>query len=520
MAVVTGMAETQDSTTVKKPDRKRRLSWREPWAGNPWPAIIEGTVGSFLMFAGSIGMGWIAPASPMLRHPLVIFLRTDGQGIAASTLALSLGAMILIRSWIRLGQRLGGWGTGSLKAVVWAISLWALPLFFAVPIFSRDIYAYTGQGRLVAEGLDPYTQGISSLSNWFQLGADKAWAENRTPYGPYFLWLARAVVGITGAQPDYSVLLFRVVALIGVVLCIVYVPKLAAQHGINPGRALWLAVANPLFLISFVASAHNDVLMIGLAVAAFYFASVGKHVTALLLITGSIGVKIITVVFLPFLGLMWAGKGAGWLRKVVFWAISGVGSLAILVVSGIPYNLGLGWLFALTDPTPGYTGYAPSGFLGQQLEMIFNALSLPGGDIATGFRTLLKVGSMVIAALLILRGKHEHLVRRAGLAMASIVLLSPIIQPWYILWFVPLLAATGIRNDWQVKSLYIVVTFFVVFGAQDQLSVYSFVQLGVPVSSIAFFVALGMTVYLAFLDVHTRKALFGGRKNDGNWGVI
>ncbi|MDP5225630.1 MULTISPECIES: polyprenol phosphomannose-dependent alpha 1,6 mannosyltransferase MptB [Arthrobacter] len=512
--------DTRDGTaTVASP--LERLRWlREPWSGRAWPAIVEGAIGSLLVFAGSIGMGWIAPASPMLRHPLVIFLRTEGQGLTASTLALSVGAMILIRSWIRLGQRLGGWQEGSLRTVVWAIGLWALPLFFAVPIFSRDVYAYTGQGRLVAEGLDPYSQGISSLSNWFSLGADQAWAENRTPYGPYFLWLARAVVGITGAQPDYSVLLFRVVALIGVGLCVVYVPKLPARHGINPGRALWLSVANPLFLISFVASAHNDVLMIGLAVAAFYFASVGRHKTALLLITASIGVKIITVVFLPFLGLMWAGKGASWPRRIVFWALAGAGSFAILAVSGIPYGLGFGWLFALTDPTPGYTGYAPSGFLGQQLEMFCNAFGLPGGDIATGFRSVLKLGSMALAALLILRGRHEYLVRRAGLAMAAIVLLSPIIQPWYIFWFVPLLAATGIRNDWQVKSFYVVVTFFVVFGAQDQLSVYSFVQLGVPVSTIAFAVALAMTAYLAFLDVHTRKALFGSRRSVEHWGVI
>ena len=54
--------------------------------------------------------------------------------------------------------------------------------------------------------------GISTLNNWFSLGADPAWAENRTPYGPYFLWLARAVVGLTGAQPDASVLLFRLLA--------------------------------------------------------------------------------------------------------------------------------------------------------------------------------------------------------------------------------------------------------------------------------------------------------------------
>jgi hypothetical protein len=109
-----------------------------------------------------------------------------------------------MRSWLRLGQRLADWGASSLRSVVIAISAWSLPLLFCVPVFSRDVYAYTGQGRLVMEGQNPYQVGISTLNNWFALGADPAWAENRTPYGPYFLWLAHAVVGLTGAQPVWA----------------------------------------------------------------------------------------------------------------------------------------------------------------------------------------------------------------------------------------------------------------------------------------------------------------------------
>ena len=136
--------------------------------------------------------------------------------------------------------------------------------------------------------------GISSLSNWFSLGADPAWAENRTPYGPYFLWLARGVVGLTGAQPDVSVLLFRLLAGVGVLLCVIYVPRLAELHGINGARALWITVANPLFLISFIASAHNDALMVGLAVAGVYLAATRRYVLGILLVTASIGIKPIT----------------------------------------------------------------------------------------------------------------------------------------------------------------------------------------------------------------------------------
>ena len=324
-------------------------------------AVVQGVVGSVMMLLGSLGTGWIATGSPMVRHPLVIELRVNPWGVYTCTVLLTLGAMLLIRSWLRLGQRLRGWPPGSLKTVTTAVLAWSVPLFFCVPIYSRDVYAYIGQGRLMLAGKDPYVEGISSLDNWFMLGADPEWAQARTPYGPYFLWIAAAVVRLTDAQPDLSVMLFRLAAYVGVVLCMVYVPKLARLHGVNGARALWIAVANPLFLISFVASAHNDALMVGLAVAGVYAAARKHPLLGILLVTGSIGIKPITILLLPFIGLLWAGKDVSWLRRFVIWAATALISFGLLALSGAVDGLGLGWAWALLDPTPGYTGYSPSG---------------------------------------------------------------------------------------------------------------------------------------------------------------
>jgi alpha-1,6-mannosyltransferase len=151
-------------------------------------AVLQGFVGSLMMLVGSVGTGWIANGSPMVRHPLVIALRVEGWGVYACTVLLTVGAMLLVRSWLRLGQRLQGGPAGAQRSVVLAVCAWSLPLFFAVPIFSRDVYAYVGQGRLMLAGQNPYTTGISALENWFMLGTDPTWAEARTPYGPYFLW--------------------------------------------------------------------------------------------------------------------------------------------------------------------------------------------------------------------------------------------------------------------------------------------------------------------------------------------
>lgn len=473
-----------------------------------WIALLQGFVGSLLMLAGSLGAGWIANGSPMIRNPLVIALRTESAGVLVSTGMLALGAMVLLRSWLRLGQRLAGWGPGSLRMVVAAVVVWGAPMLPAVPIFSRDVYAYTGQGRLMAEGLNPYTTGISALSNWFMLGTDPSWAENRTPYGPLFLWLGRGVVAITGAQPDISVLLFRLLACVGVALCVIYIPKLAELHGIGGARALWIVAANPLFLISFVASAHNDALMLGLAVAGTYYASTNKVVLGIVLVTASVAVKPITILLLPFIGLLWAGPAAGWGRRFACWGGTVAISGALLFVAGLTHGLGFGWTWALVDANPGYTGYSPSGFGGQLLAFAGNAVGLNGNALENGFRVALTFASIAIAGWLVLFGDPTRVVRRLGLAFAAVVLLAPIIQPWYILWFLPFLAVTGIRNNWQIKLLYMVTAFFVVFGAQDQLFAWSFVSLPISAHTLAFWVALLAVVYLLLLDVHTRKLVF------------
>ena len=272
--------------------------------------ILSGFLGSLFMLIGSLGVGWLAPVSELRRLPLFIWMRTEAVGVGLCIVLLAVGGMLLVRAWLRLGQRVRHWGAGARKATMTAVVAWGLPMMFSVPLFSRDVYAYIGQGRLMVEGFNPYENGISALSNYFQLGADKMWTEAPVPYGQLFLWIEQFVVWATNVQPEASIMLFRLVALVGIVLCIIYVPKLAELHGVNPHRALWLTAANPLFLTNFIASVHNDALMIGLALAGLYYCATSACRSGLVLVTLSISVKPITIVFLPFIGLLWAGKNA------------------------------------------------------------------------------------------------------------------------------------------------------------------------------------------------------------------
>ena len=120
--------------------------------------------------------------------------------------------MLLVRAWLRLGQGVRVWGLEARKAILQAVVAWGLPMMFTVPLFSRDVYAYIGQGRLMVEGMNPYENGISALPNYFQLGADKMWTEAPVPYGQLFLWIEQFVVWVTNVQPEACIMLFRLVA--------------------------------------------------------------------------------------------------------------------------------------------------------------------------------------------------------------------------------------------------------------------------------------------------------------------
>src|SRR5699024_11724234 len=119
-----------------------------------------------------------------------------------------------------------------------------------------------------------------------------------------------------------AIVLFRLVVLIGVAMILCYVHKSAKMLGWDSARAQWISVANPIFIISFVASGHNDSLMIGFMLAAIYAVWQGRGLLAVILMNISIGMKLISIVLLPFIGLWWAGRNASWHRIIGYWAMT------------------------------------------------------------------------------------------------------------------------------------------------------------------------------------------------------
>ncbi|WP_170922597.1 polyprenol phosphomannose-dependent alpha 1,6 mannosyltransferase MptB [Nesterenkonia sp. PF2B19] len=476
----------------------------------PRGPLIEGFLGSLLVLAGSLGVGWLVSISPIARHPWIIPLRTEPAGVIVCTLALTLGCWVMFRAWLRLGRALGDFGPSSLRTVNLAVLLWTLPQIITLPIFSRDVFAYLGQGRLVLAGEDPYTTGVSSLDNWFHLGTDILWAESETPYGPLFLWIEAAVMRVAGESPDLAILLFRLACVAGVVLIMVYVPKLAALHGVDGARAQWITVANPLLIISFVSSAHNDALMVGFALAGVYAAARGQGVLATVLVVVSIGMKPISMVLLPFIGLLWAGPAAGWGRRFLYWAWTAGIAATVLLAVGVVQGYGFGWLAVMAGTGTGSVFWSPLGIADGMLSTVLGSLGIPTYWTLDTLKLIGRLLSVVIVLLLMFRGDPRHVVQRMTWAFTALVVLSPIIQPWYLLWLLPLFAVTGIRRDWQFKWVVFTVAFFLAFGASDQLSIWQFLEMDQQMVALSLAVSWACMLWMGILDRGTRWVVYEG----------
>lgn len=485
--------------------------------GSPLRTVIIGALGSVLLMIGSLGVGWLAEVSPLRQNPVVIALRFTTPGAIVSIIMVALGGMMLVREWMRLGQKLRGWGPGTRKWVNAAMISWSVPMMVSVPIFSRDVYSYIGQGRVAASGLSPYEYGVSTIENFFQLGADQLWSESPPPYGPLFIGMERLIVELTDARPDPSVLLFRLLCVLSVALIAWCVPRLARRHGVNETRALWLSVANPLLLVNFILAVHNDAIMAALAVAGVLVAATwrdwrgGLAGTALVVL--SIAIKPITVVLLPFIGLLWAGRGASWPRRFLIWFLTLAWAIACMALMGWISGLGFGWIQGLTTTGSVFIWYAPIGLLGLIVSALVGLVGGDGGRAMELVHTAGRAVALPVILYLMFFGRDERVIRRMTLAFAVIVVSAPMIQAWYVVWLIPFFAVTGIRADWQTDVLFFLTVFFMVYAVSDQLDVFPYLDIDLGSGrTIAAVIAIAYGIYLWFLDPSIRRRLRPGSR--------
>lgn len=432
-----------------------------------WRHGIPGAVGTGLVASGSLGIGWTPPTSAFLSVGVIDVLRTTLVGSLMSRSLVIVGLAVLLQAWLILGSELldlARLNRPTPRDLYCVLAIWTLPLLLSPPLFSRDVFSYYVQGRVFAQGFDPTVTGVSVIPGWMDDGADPMWVESPTPYGPAFLLVERLVAGVSHPNGYLAAVLFRLVALVGVALIAAGVTSLARRHGIDPDRALWLGVLNPVIVMHFISGAHNDALMVGLVVLGMALAASQRCAWGIVAIALAMTIKPIAIVALPFAGLLWAGIGSDWWRRLRAWVLTALVTGCTLACVFLAAGAGRGLVSAsLSTPAGVLTWLSPTTAVGKIVGFAMTALGLTDGigPALSIARAIGLVASVVIIAWLALRPAGRSPVRAAGLALLTIVVLGPVVQPWYLLWSLPLLAATGLGLR-SVRAAVIVTAFFTV----------------------------------------------------------
>lgn len=485
----------------------------EPLTAFVFRYLVPGVIGTILVALGALGVGWLPLQTSLGEFPVVDAMRSTGIGAVVAKSAVVLGIAFLLQSWLVLGYDVLHGRVRELNRLWLTLAAWIAPLLLAPPLFSRDVYSYFAQGKLMVAGIDPYTHGSSSVPGWFNDGVDPLWAETPTPYGQFFLLIARGVAQFSGPHPYPAALMFRLVAVLGVALLAWGVPRLAFACGIAPAKALWLGVLNPLVLMHLVAGAHNDALMIGLIV--FGLALVVEHrpLAGVAMVALGASVKPIALLALPFAGLLWAGPSATVRRRVIRWAEVGGLAIGILLVLALVTDTGLGWISALGTPGAVRTWLSPPTAVGMVVGFALRLVGIDQFDaIIAVLRVLGTVAGVAIVGWLCLKPEGRSAVRGAALAFLAVVLLGPVVQPWYLLWILPLFAVSGLPR-WELKVALIGTAALTLHGlATSSATSDSLLEVsdGIAVLAVALLIAV-----LIVASPRERRLLLGDPNDEG-----
>jgi alpha-1,6-mannosyltransferase len=357
-------------------------------------------------------------------------------GVLAMLLATG-GFLYLLRAAFR--------GQVSVRAVA-VVVVAAHGLLLLVPLlFSRDVYSYAFYGRIagIYHG-NPYVQTPLDHSNdilWNLVGP--RWVDTPAYYGPGWTSLS-ALLSRFLPHPIDHVEAYRYLSIAaslatcGVIVWIV--------HRLWPARTAFALAAfgvNPVVLFHAAGSGHNDLLVALSIVGAFALLVSKRELPAVAVLT--LGALIKVTASLPLLLLLvWcvARRPPEERRRVAL--THGGLSLAIAAAFALPY-------VQLKDPTLGMLGLAgQTGWLAPP-TVIAQAIDF------LSFHTLgwvVRVGALALLAwcvgLLVrevwrratsggMSGQEQAAVW--GWALVFLMLLGPILLPWYVVWGLPLVWA-------------------------------------------------------------------------------
>lgn len=362
-------------------------------------------------------------------------------GLYLTLHALLLALMVL--AWWQARK-----APSALRWVVLAAALFRLLAVFAEPVLSDDLYRYVWDGRVQVAGFHPYA--YAPVDPALEALRDDDWArinnaELHTIYPPLAQMLFAALAWVGAGTRGFK--LFFALADLAVIAALA---GLLRRVGLPPDR-LVLYAWNPLAVIETAGSGHIEPVGVVLVVLCAGWMAGRKARPAALALAAAVHVKLLPAVLIP--GAMRR------LRNVP--AVLLVAALALLA---LPYALsgpalGSGVLDYAERWERNASIYRGVETLAQRIDSAARLTPVVAGlrerlGGTDGFWNWiyskvwprevarLTVGLLALAWVVRLSFRRGLTApREIFLGLAGVLLLSPTLHPWYVLWVLPFAAA-------------------------------------------------------------------------------
>ncbi len=413
-------------------------------------AVVIGAVTGGEAFVSNLPGAWFfgTPGGPLgsvqgsQLHPPVL-----------SLIAVFGGLLVMIRAWLSLLRVTRRHPGIPVRRITGVISAWLLPILLAPPLFSRDLYSYAGQGEMVAHSINPYLYGTGVLgSTPYSILPGPVWANTPSPYGPSFLWLDGFFTKISHHQVLATLVLLRLLAVVGLALALWALPILARSAGRDPGHAVALGLGSPLILGTLAGGGHNDALMIGLLLAGLAAAKRYGPVPGIVLCSLGAGVKATALLGVVFIGWNWVGADAtAWVRARRTGLALGIAGLT-LGVQSLVTGIGWGWLHTVTAEGKSVTGVTPVDSTARILTNVAHLLGV-GIQVSTTRGIVGALGLLaaaVVTGVMLWRSPTLGLEWTLGVSLLALALLGPVLWAWYATWGLMVLAPVAGARTYRV----------------------------------------------------------------------
>lgn len=192
--------------------------------------------------------------------------------------------------------------------IVWvAGGVCALILLWSYPLFSQDVFDYLFHTHeWVAYGASPFTH-VPAQFSFDPLYPYVSWTQAPSPYGPVWIYLTAALSWLAGENLFANLVLFKLLSVASylgsTLLLFLILDRFMPRYRL---AGTFLFALNPLVLMEFGGSGHNDIVMLFFAMLAAWLVVNRRFGLGLASLTASALVKIVTIFLFPiFLAFVW-----------------------------------------------------------------------------------------------------------------------------------------------------------------------------------------------------------------------